>query len=120
MWSWSNPRAFSATSEDAPKSTTTVALAVSSQKQVLNRPPEPKASPQPMTVSRMSGARARPRRHLGVPPSHMDAGLGHREAGGLHEIDGDKSGDVGDGKAIAGNEGALFQFTVKNGQEFGD
>ena len=43
--------AFSAGSAEAPKSTTSVLLAVSSQKQVLKRPPEPKASPEPTMVS---------------------------------------------------------------------
>jgi hypothetical protein len=44
-------RAFSATGVEAPQSTSNVAFAVSSQKQVLNFPPEPKASPEPMMVS---------------------------------------------------------------------
>ena len=52
---------FSAGNAEAPKSMTTVPLPVSSQKQVLERPPEPNASPDPTTVSRMSGLRARAR-----------------------------------------------------------
>ena len=43
----------SATSDDAPQSTSSLALAVSSKKQVLNRPPEPKASPDPTIVRRI-------------------------------------------------------------------
>src|SRR5215813_3202236 len=49
----SRPCALRATSDDAPQSTSSLPFAVSRKKQVLNRPPEPKASPDPMIVRRM-------------------------------------------------------------------
>src|SRR6185312_12817920 len=45
--------AFNAGKAEAPKSTVKVPLAVSSQKHVLERPPEPKASPEPTIVNRI-------------------------------------------------------------------
>src|SRR3974390_1168310 len=50
----SSSRAFSAGGAEAPKSTSSVPRAVSSQKQVLQRPPEPNASPDPTIVSFIS------------------------------------------------------------------
>src|SRR5262249_5327178 len=49
----SRPCALSATCDDAPQLTSSLPFAVSRKKQVLNRPPEPKASPDPMIVRRM-------------------------------------------------------------------
>ena len=49
----SRPCALSATSEVAPQSTRSVPFADSTKKHVLNRPPEPKASPDPTIVRRM-------------------------------------------------------------------
>src|SRR5450755_4362717 len=96
------PRARSATGDEAPQSSSTV-RAVSIIKQVLNRPPEPKASPEPMTVKRIAlSPRARARRDLAVPAAQVGEIGGHRELGGLHDIDRDQAGDVGDGVMIAG------------------
>ena len=61
--------ALSATSEEAPKSTDSTPSAVSRMKQVLNRPPEPKASPEPTTLSRM----IRPTRSDGPQPRRASA-----------------------------------------------
>ena len=63
----SRPSFFSATSDEAPKSTTRFALAVSSQKQVFIRPPDPKASPQPTMVSFIGFLK--PSRLAAPPPS---------------------------------------------------
>ena len=84
------PRALSATGEDAPQSTSKVAFAVSSQKQVLKRPPEPKASPraddgqphgQALALGRADTSACQRRTFAHV--------VRHRELGRLHEVDGD-------------------------------
>src|SRR3954462_4324416 len=51
MLSRSMPRCFSAGSDDAPQSIRKLTLSPVTWKQVLNRPPEPSASPQPTNRS---------------------------------------------------------------------
>src|SRR6266545_6882288 len=118
--SGSRPCALSATREDAPQSTSSVPLAVSRKKQVLNRPPEPKASPEPTTVRRMSRRRARPCRNLGVPTLEIPERVGDRELRRLHEIDGDEAGDVGDRELVTGDERSVGELAVEQGDELQD
>src|SRR5215211_2012325 len=118
--SGSSPRALSATSEEAPKSTSTVPLAVSRKKQVLNRPPEPKASPHPTIVIRMSGRGARPGSDIGMPALEVLEFVRHRELCRLHEIDGDETGDIGHRERIPRNKRAVLQLVVENGDELLD
>ena len=91
------PRALSATKADAPQSTSSVPFAVSMKKQVLNRPPEPKASPDPTTVTRIAALslRARARGDGGVPALDIAEIVRDCEFCRLHEIDADETGNVG-------------------------
>src|SRR4029453_14548856 len=108
--SGTSPRALSAPSEEAPKSTSNVPLAVSRKKQVLNRPPEPKASPHPTIMIRMSGRGARPGSGAVGPALEILEFVRHRELCRLHEIDGDETGDVSHRERISGNKRALLQL----------
>ena len=112
----SMPCPFNAGNAEAPQSMSSAALAVSRKKQVLSRPPEPKASPEPTIVRRIMLA-ARPRRHRGVPAFHMSEVFRHNEPRRLHEIDRHQRGDIGDRIAIAGDEFALGQFLVQQFEE---
>src|SRR6185295_18896245 len=96
----SMPCAFNATCVDAPQSIRNVLSTASRRKQVLNRPPEPNASPQPTMVSRMSGRGARAFADLRMPAAQIGEVLRHDEFGGPHEIDGDQRRDIGDGVMI--------------------
>src|ERR1043166_5769661 len=98
----STPAWRSATIEEAPQSTRIVEFAASRRKQVLKRPPEPNASPEPMTVRRMSRRRARALRHLGVPALDVDHAAGHPELGGLHQVDRDQGLALCDAVMVAG------------------
>src|SRR5438067_2365847 len=102
----STPCARSATGADAPQSIRTVRPAAARWKQVLWRPPEPNASPEPMILSCMSRRRARPLADLQVPAPQIDEFLRHDELRRPHEIDRDQRRDVGDGVVIAGDEHA--------------
>src|SRR3954452_20850024 len=109
------PCAFNATSEEAPKSMRMVRPAVSTLKHVLNRPPDPNASPDPTMVSFMwSGPCARTRRDLAVPAPHVDELLRKREPRRTHEVDGDETGDVGDGEMIAHDVELILQLNIEN------
>src|SRR6185295_11205063 len=112
------PRALSATNDDAPQSISRVDLTVSRKKQVLNLPPEPKASPEPTTVSRTSRLRARARRNLGVPALEMLELVGNRQLGGLHEIHRNQAGDVGHRVMVAGDEPPALQLAIQKSDEF--
>src|SRR4029079_16771906 len=102
-------RIFSATGDDAPQSSKIVVPSAWTRKQVLKRPPDPNASPEPMTVSRMrSGFCARPRRDLGMPAFNAGHFVGQRQLGRLHEIHRDHRGDVGNAVAVAGNVAMIF------------
>src|ERR1700693_617834 len=62
---------------------------------------------------------ARPRGHLGMPAFYV-AMLGrHFELGGLHEVDRDQGGDVGNRIMLAGNEGLVRKLAVEDRQEYG-
>src|SRR3954464_6626268 len=58
----SSPRRRRPTSAVAPKSSARLTAPLSTRKQALQRPPEPKASPQPTTVRRMAASPVRPGR----------------------------------------------------------
>src|SRR5215211_961290 len=112
--------ARNATSDEAPKSIMMVRPPVSIMKHVLNRPPEPKASPDPTMVSFMSGLCAGPARNLGVPAPDMGEFLRNGEVGRLHEVDRDQTGYVGNGEVIAGHIELILQFTIHDAEELDD
>ena len=67
MRSGSTPMALSAVIVEAPQSRRQVPPAVSIRVAALNRPPDPKASPHPITVTRISVARGRSGRQMRLP-----------------------------------------------------
>src|SRR5687767_3885923 len=111
-------RARSATGAEAPQSISTVRSPATRWKQVLWRPPEPKASPEPMMVRRMSGRRARPLADLPVPPAQIDELLRHDQLRRAHEVHRDQRGDIGDRVVIARDEHAVSQFAIEQREEF--
>ena len=82
-------RAFSATGDGGAAVEQDGAFGTpSTMKQVLKRPPEPNASPQPITVSRIAQALALGRAETSACQRFTLASvLGHRELRRLHEID---------------------------------
>src|ERR1041385_8796384 len=114
----STPCAFNATCVDAPQSIRNVLPRASRRKHVLNRPPEPNASPDPTMVSRMSGRRTRTLADLRVPAAQIGKLLGHDQPCRPHEVSRDRRRDIGDGVLIAGNRRAFLEFAVEQPEEF--
>src|SRR5436189_3718133 len=104
--------ALSPMSADAPQSTSNIPFAVSRKKHVFNRPPEPKASPEPTIVSRISGCRARTRGNFGVPALEIIKLVRNGELRRFHEINCHQTGDIGNRETIAGDVRLVFELAV--------
>src|SRR5947209_2587941 len=114
------PRPRSATGLEAPQSRRMV-RSLSIMKQVLKRPPEPKASPDPRIVRRIaSRLRARPRGGLTVPPPHVGKVVGNGELGGFHEIDRYHAGDIRDRVMVARDEKPIGELAIEEFQKLHD